>query len=480
MVASEEKDKRVLTSGHRRVTTISAMPGGKAEQVLLAIARPPKYNPDNERRFGEWQDGICCGDVYCANDNSKVPVMLKLGCCEGLFLEDGVGGDSFSLKPSHPDGQKHFSLPIGRRIGDERVIMAANAIIGTWIVHGFQWIDRRGEEIYWPYGEGRQSDSYRLTHSFSIVDGTKEVISLAEFIKRGGVRSAHVGEWLAPYTVVPAACGMKLLLHEFNENGRADDFNVCSFSSLNLSTAPPGVWGPACPWNLSARRTLGNNRKFSDLAEVAGSPFAFHVHATRQIFGNGRLFSGFALEMMGVQGMLNLLKRVETDDPQRFYKLVDSCGVSRRLIEVDSRNLYFDGGCIIERAAVVDNVANSMITLAEIEKNPAKSEVSLPVVVIDSHFYIVVLLGILTSVEGHSYHLGGSEMYRYLTVGDHAKMHAVRNERLYRLCRQMKLAKGDLRFHIYPSRAVALPDVTQYSFEPERFDCDRWLTTVLQ
>lgn len=156
---------RVITPGDRKITVISALLGGDAEKVLCAIgAQDNKARPIplNNRQFEPWSDNVCKGKVTCFQDGTKIEVTLKLGVQEGLFLRDDLTRVGWSGKPVTYNSC--LAIPIGRLLRShvqeserERTLdtlcwTIANQIIGTFVVHGFNWMNCKGELIPLPCG----------------------------------------------------------------------------------------------------------------------------------------------------------------------------------------------------------------------------------------------------------------------------------------------------------------------------------------
>src|SRR6185369_2654724 len=86
---------QAIIPGQARITTISASAGGNAERVLLQIAES-KEGQSCRRIFSDWNGSECSGTIFYKSHS--VPVILKRGVREGLFLRDDSSRQSFSLK----------------------------------------------------------------------------------------------------------------------------------------------------------------------------------------------------------------------------------------------------------------------------------------------------------------------------------------------------------------------------------------------
>lgn len=175
----QESDAQI-TPGEQTVNVISAASGGIAEQILRAIAHP-EINPGNKRHFGNWNDGTCHGFVHVYSNREKRPLTLKIGSTEGLFLDDGgetFDFTQFKIRFSLRDviDETTVLLPIGKgsarseertksiRSENSRLPLdvVANAIVGTWIIHGRNWKDRSGNHFFWPYGHDKRKEKLLL------------------------------------------------------------------------------------------------------------------------------------------------------------------------------------------------------------------------------------------------------------------------------------------------------------------------------
>jgi len=478
---------RDITPGEQIITVISAMKGGNAERVLREIAHP-KINPANERNFEDWKEDMCFGTVLVSQTGERRELVLKLGEREGLFLDDQQEDrrlkKSFSLKHECSGGL--CTIPIGKKVSGRRLHInsdgddgfnpgsVANNIIGSWIIHGRNWRDSIGNKFYWPYGiDPNRKDRY----DFEIVDGRQQQLTLERLIQMGGVRSAHPGNWTAPQTLVPAAIGMPIILHEFQERAGDQGYDITRFNKEVISF-DADIWGPYASWH---QRIMGNggfmHQDFRQIAERASSPFSFHVAATKAIFPNCTLASTMILQKLGKKKLMRLLQVTAEKDTERFYRLIDEKGKTHKLTGADRESLVYENDLTFNVADAATNVFETFCELAKIEDDctfelPRKSRL-----VLDSHFYIVVF-ALMTENNGASFHLGGTDMHRYLTEGDDAQMHMIRNERLFHIVRKF-FGVDKIKFHIYPSSELRLRHSSQYDFIPEKWNPDHWKPKVL-
>ena len=471
---------RQIQPGEQIITCISAMPGGIAEEVLKQIAHPD-VNPTNERKFGKWKkEGrclVCYGKVRIGTTGEEREIVLKLGTREGLFLDDRNGYRKTSLK--HICDGEICIIPIQsiqiqsiqKKQRKKKCLSLANNIVGTWIIHGQNWRDRSGVWHYWPYGidENRKAE-----YNFEVIDGSGATFS--QILKKGAVRSVHPGTWKQYVTVVPAASGMKIILHEFEK--KADGKNdVTMFGNQRISD-DRDIWGPYATWRSDVSQV--DFGKFEDVFRKSSSPFAFHIAATRKVFPNCELASSFLLRKLKEKKMEQILDIIAREDPERFYRLIDSTGKTQGLVEVRRGRLVFEKETFpLSRA--VENVIKTFEELNRIQSDPQQEINRCPRLVLDSHFYIV-LFGILTSYNQgaffESHHLSGTDMHRYLTRGIDARMHRIRNERLFEKIKYVFNIER-LKFFIYPSANIRLPYVNQYNFDPKKWDKNYWLNKTL-
>ncbi len=454
---------RYIVPGVRAVEVISATAGSVGEQILRKIAQPRRWeHTRNQRLFGEWQDGCCQGVVRFNTDGEtasrEFPVTLKLGVEEGLVLRD-VNGRSVSIKDRGSNHTGGYVIEVGRELPERHVEHIANQIVGCWVVHGFHWLNRVREVCNWPYGNDVRRP---VASTFRVVDGGELRLTLGDLVARGAVRSTHAGQWNRPYTLVPALCGMVILIHEFKQSGE----DVCMFKDRLISN-DAAIWGPYCRW---AERRVGEVAEdwLRNLAAAAASPFAFHLHATRRLFPNCTLNSTYLVRQLGESKLSRIVDHMVAEEPERVYRLIDASGVTRRLVRVTPGELVFDGELSMRRADVAGNVVRTFRELMRVEEDIAFDLPRIPRAVLDSHFYVVVS-GLAESSDFETaYHLSGSEMYHYLVDGKDAAAHRIRNERLFQLLKP-DFGIDRFKYHIFPGVAAPGPE-NQYTVAHERFD----------
>ena len=159
-----------IVYGDQCVNVISALCGGNAERILRRISEG--FDGSRQRwQFDQWKGNVCKGVVTLPNGGRRLELTLKLDTQEGLFLKDDSHASSFSLKY---EGGGVIALPIGRLdfkcLGrrnvleltspafERRIQHAAEAIVGTWVAHGYDSVppsssplDQMGFRVYWPF-----------------------------------------------------------------------------------------------------------------------------------------------------------------------------------------------------------------------------------------------------------------------------------------------------------------------------------------
>lgn len=430
--------RRSIIPGSRAIDVISASGGTLGEKIIREIAHPSR-EVSNGRIFGGWQDNVCQGTVRFTKGDvvADFPITLKIGTREGLFLQE-VAGRRFSLKDT---GKGSYILEVGKELPPHRVFDAANKIAGTWVIHGFNWVDRSEKICNWPYG----NDPARPKEfAFKIIDGAQEKLTLAELVSRGCIRSPHVGQWSRPYALVPAMAGMKILLHEF----RQQSYDVVVFRDRKISASPLEIWGGYCRWY---ERDLGPDvpPTLQAIANQAASPFAFHIHATKHLFPNCSLASTFIIDRLGEENLQRMLRLAMLHEPERAYRLIDEDGLTRRLKEVTKEELIYEGGRRINRWNAWENIFRTFSELKQLEEDMTFELPRSVRIVLDSHFYVVAFGLAADNGQGRTYHLSGGEMYRYLTEGDDAHAHRVRNERLFHAVKEV-FGVDSFEFHVFP------------------------------
>ena len=301
--------------------------------------------------------------------------------------------------------------------------------------------------------------------------------SFSAAIEKGIVRSGHIGTWDSPVMLVPSATGVPVILHEFKE--KSD--NVGMFNDKRISPkSSDEIWGPYAEWDSKALNQIDFG-DFRDLAQESSSPFNFHVTATRSIFSNCILSSKFLLDRIGKDKILEILGIIAEKDPERYYRLIDEKGLTYRLREIYKGIATYTSSSFKEvEFKLIDAPENAFQTfseLAQIQDNPGHKISRKVRLVLDSHFFIV-LIGLLTSKNGKSYHLSGRYMHKYLLEGPDSYMHQIRNDRLFSLIKHV-FGADKLDFVIYPSINLRLPRINQYNFDPNIWDPKHWLVKKL-
>ena len=470
-----------IVPGQAIVSTISTrLKDGVAANLLLSIGRS-RSGERIVREFPEqWDDqgGVLVkeGRVRFSGNADRVwPLTIKIG------VEDGTGlilrqttGSQFSLRPQNGE----MVLPIGETYGLHggqpiagRIDSVATLVVGTWVIHGQDWMNRAKEVMHRPYGNERKHEF--LTVSFEVIDGaTQPAVTLRQLIEMGCERSTHVGEWLGRHsTIIPALCDMPINLHEFREKGGDD---ICRFNGVLIGSNAQ-LWGPYCGWNEAVRYS-GELGLWQDLAKRCSSPFAFHLHATRTMFPKARLDSSRILETVGEDRFRVILETMMAREPERFYRLIDINGYTHRLTAVGPKTLEY-GKFNFPRKDVVENVLTTFRELRDVELDPrARVDQAMQRVVIDTHAYLV--LEALMGGRPINYQLSGRDMHKYLTEGADSKMHRVRNERLFLLLRDF--------FGVQTMKLVVCPPLpwnsgltSQYDLNRIGFRKDDWLDKVV-
>ena len=455
----EKKYQRILP-GTPAVRIISAENAGIGVRILEEIAHPVNARQDNERDFGPWKNGECEGTISFKRGAAKeeqiltFDVVLKLGSEEGLHITE-ESGLSYSLKDK-PKRKGKFSLVVGKNLPSWRLSDIANQIVGTWIIHGFHWRDRAGNECNWPYGN---DEDRPVSFNFSVIDGSADRLTLHDLLELGCIRSTHVGQWNKPYAIIPAVAGMPVLLHEFKKTSE----DISEFCGLHIGKDAHNIWGGYVTWN-GAKDKLLENKEFGDIACCTSSPFSFHLHATRKRFPNCTLASTFLLRSLGEEDIQRVLRLVSNLEPERIYRLIDENGITHSLKKVTDEDLVFDGGMCYPKKDAWKNIFSTFKDMETLEENPLYELRRERRLVLDSHFYVVVF-GIASAKEGESYHLSGSEMYSYLVEDKQNEYaHKIRNERLFKLV-QDALNVAKINFHIFPGIKVPEKFGNQYTFE---------------
>lgn len=454
-----------------KISTGSLLGSNNSARLLAEIAK----NNSGGRIYREFpSDWSFDGDVATKTGvisfgNRKFPLTIQVGKTDfdgagKLVFEDG-DGDICSMKT---DGNSKL-IEVGERLSGNRIKSLACQVIGTWIVHGKNWLNRRNELFRDPWGATKRG--MFETFSFEVIDGALENPrpTIGQLIERGCRRSTHVGEWsLRHSTIIPAIAGMPMTIHEFKSNGGDD---ICKFNDLQIGLNP-GIWGPYCPWNEAVRHS-DNLGMWKDLALRSATPFSFHVHATRTLFPEIQLDSDLLLQSVGVEKLRGVLELMVANQPGRFYRLIDERGNTYRQTGASDEELLYGDDYFFDRSRVVDNVMQNFLELQALQNNPALVLPRRCRLVIDSHAYIVIEA--MARRQKEAYELSGRFMHKYLTDGTDALMHRVRNEELFLLLRDLFGLKT-MKFHVYPPLTYDSGLKSQYDQDLQHFRKEAWLT----
>ncbi len=394
----------------------------------------------NFPKYWKNEDGVLSiqGSVHFGQERS---LTLKIGTREGLLVENRKGK---SCSWNHNNGD--LVIEVGDETPQQRLETYAHEVVACWAVHGQRWRDRNGYVMPQPYGLARKYGVVEKMY-FNVIDGSLGVDrpTLKELIDHECFRSVHVGNWYQRHsTLIAAMAGMPLVIHEFKEGGG----KVCSIDA-HLVSRDSKMWSGYCRWDESLRRSapLGLWR---ELALQSASPFSFHVHATRMLFQKAELDSSFLLQRVGKEKLRGVLEIMLSEDPERFYRLIDEHGKTHRLGGVgDSFIVYGDYGRF-DRNKIVDNVLCTFEELCMVQSDCTYVLERKPRVVMDTHAYIVIES--LARRSKNVYAFSGSQMHSYLTKedqGNSVSTHRVRNERLFLLLRQI-FGMESVNFHVYP------------------------------
>ena len=143
-----------IIPGTQMARVISAVPGGRAEQLLRAMAESLEGFRTG-RKFDSWvpsgdESEECEGRVVHAGEGRDVT--LRIGGAPGdIVLIDVPEGTSW-----RPMATKDGPVVEVSEIPEKRLGTIANNIIAICVVHGVGWRDRHGREHLSPYGGGNQ------------------------------------------------------------------------------------------------------------------------------------------------------------------------------------------------------------------------------------------------------------------------------------------------------------------------------------
>ncbi len=426
-----------------KISTDSSLGSSNSARLLAKIAEGRNGLRSHGNFPNDWEmDGeVARKSGFVEFGGRQFPLTIQIGKADfdgpGKLVFVNEPGDNCSMKANG------ITIEVGDRISKNRIDSLACQVIGTWIVHGKNWLNRREKLFRDPWGETRNSKFE--TFCFEVINGALENPrpTIGQLIERGCRRSTHVGEWsLRHSTIIPAIAGMPMTIHEFKSNGGDD---ICKFNGLQIGLNP-GIWGPYCPWSEVVRHSdsLG---MWKDLALRCATPFNFHVHATRTLFPEIQLDSDLLLQSVGVEKLRGALELMVTKQPGRFYRLIDERGMTYRQTGVSDEELSYGDDYFFDRSQVVDNVMQTFLELQALQNNPALVLARRCRLVIDSHAYIVIEA--MARHQKEAYELSGRFMHKYLTDGTDALMHRVRNEELFLLLRDL-FGLRTMKFHVYP------------------------------
>ena len=459
-----------VVAGTQIITTMSTQsPDGNAARLLREVAKSCK-RVRISRLFPEnWEirEGfsVICGTIKF--QGREFPLTIKIGLVdlsntEELILVD-VPGKNSSMQPV----DEGMMLQVGDNLTSKRIESLASQIVGSWVVHGKNWLDRVGELFRRPWGNTKNDIPDKFF--FEIIDGANETnLTLADLIGRGCNRSTHVGEWCGRHsTIIPAIIGMNMTFHEFKAAGGDD---ICRFKGLPISS-DKNFWGPYCLWNESVRQS-GQLGKWQELALSCISPFSFQVHATRVLFPQIQLDSDYLLQKVGAEKLWAIFSTMAMHQPERFYRIIDHRGIAHRQTGISDDYLRYGNNITILRKDVANNAVATFLELQNIQNDPSYVIERKPRVVIDSHAYIVIEALARRLPETHE--LSGRDMHAYLTMGSDAKMHRIRNEELFLLLRDFFGMKS-MKFHVYPPLMWDSGLISQYDDSLNQFNKEEWL-----
>ncbi len=448
-----------VTPGIPLVRVISALRGGNAEQILrqvhaLGAAAGGYESAQLKLSFPKWSEGADCvvGYYMRLSDAQEHELVLHIGAQRGLFLEDSHG--QFSLK-SKGGELLSSSIPAGSpRTGqpfDSWCTNAAKAVLGTWVLHGSDWMNRYGDVLESPFGPSGHPREL-------IFKAEDKGVLFPDCNPRVVGRCTHAGAWKGSNATSLAEAGYTVLLHEFNEasgSGR----NICTCGEARISEDST-LWPPVARWSNRNLKSVKRIEELQALAEKASSPFAFHTAASRLLFPNVTLLSPFLLQRIGEEKLRAVLETIQSESPERFYRLINVDGITKRWTSSEKTQIFFDDGSSLARETLAENAMASFGEMRRVQEDPTFALPSRERVVLDSHFY-VVMIAAATHQDGVAVHLSGRHTYQYMFRTAEAQMHRVRNDRLLRLVAPV-LGIPQLQFRVYlPPVDVASKD--QYS-----------------
>lgn len=448
-----------VTPGIPFVHVVSALRGGNAERILRQVhalgATAGGYESAQLKlSFPEWPEGADCVVGHCKrlSGAQECELVLHVGAQRGLFLEDSYG--LFSLKskggellsPSIPTGSPRTGQPF-----DSWCANAAKAILGTWVLHGSDWMNRYGDVLEFPFGpNGHPRELIFKAEDKGVIfpDCNPRVVG----------RCTHAGSWKGSNAASLAEAGYTVLLHEFNEaSGSGRDICTCGEARISEDST---LWPPVARWSNRNLKSVKRMEELQAIANSASSPFAFHTAASQLLFPNVTLLSPFLLQRIGEEKLRAVLETIQRESSERFYRLIDRTGSTKRWTRSEKTRIFFDDGSSLARETLAENALASFKEMRELQHDPAFLLPPRERIVLDSHFY-VVMIAVATHQDGVAVHLSGRHTYQYMFRTAEAQMHRVRNDRLLRLVAPV-LGIPQLRFEVYlPPIGVAERD--QYS-----------------
>lgn len=303
-------------------------------------------------------------------------------------------------------------------------------------------------------------------------------------------RSPHVGKWNTITAGIVYGSGStkegvipyypRIIMHESQPGKTRDDnypnhiFTTADGHEIKLSDTENGSPALYFRWKEGAQEQLA--KMGYQHALNSASPAQFYLHATLSPDGQRfQTMSEYLIDQSEID-MHKVMQVAAEEQPERFYKLVDSEGNYYDLTEVGKEEMVYknatNGKMIsIPRAKVADRAYEYLRLVSVVAKDPSRhiSDIQKePGVLVDSVF-LVVAMGIIESLETNSsvvMHASGTQMYRYLTEGNKAAKERQENiRRLYsavyaKLGNETPLKKN-VDFVIFPTKDIAPFTVVQ-------------------
>ncbi len=195
--------------GEAMVSVISANQGGVAEKILIAMSKgivSDQFEATfSASHLGRWNGVVYLKDNGQRNGKSRA-VTLILNEREGLFLQDLDDVCSCSMKDiRHENGIWVIGVGQYARVSPQkwnagarklytsaRIDSLARNLIGTWILHGRDWVDRSNVCQSLPYGV----DESRVSRHRRQGEDNYSSISLGKIVERKG---PHIQSSLCPF-----------------------------------------------------------------------------------------------------------------------------------------------------------------------------------------------------------------------------------------------------------------------------------------